>query len=309
MMSQNSNYTSAEVWLSLSKLLFILFITLFVAQFVAYGFALPLLNYSTEELEALITAPKEYPHHRMAFLLLEGIIRILLFIAAPMFFLNYIDTGNDALSIQTNPNPKLILWVLLPVIVMTAIPLDSHIIAWNQTIHLPDFLASYENWALAREKEAAELTLFLTQYENFTEYIIGLLIIAVVPAVGEELLFRGVLQNKVNLLLKNPHLSIWITAFIFSFIHFQFYGFFPRMLLGAMFGYLYWWSGNLVIAMVAHFINNGFTLTMIYCNQMGWTDYDLESTFPVSITAITSSVFCAALWIFWKNTTKDLRNS
>ncbi|MFY7789240.1 MAG: CPBP family intramembrane glutamic endopeptidase, partial [Thermoflexibacteraceae bacterium] len=203
----------------------------------------------------------------------------------------------------------LLLWVLLPVIVITAMPLDSHIIAWNQSIRLPEIFSNYENWALTREQEAMDLTLFLTKYENFIEFIIGLLIIAVAPAVGEELLFRGVLQNKVNLLLKNPHLSIWITAFIFSFIHFQFYGFFPRLLLGAMFGYLYWWSGNLAIAMVAHFINNGFTLTMIYCNQMGWTDYDLQNTFPVVITAVTTCIFVTALWIFWRNTSPENRNS
>jgi len=91
-----------------------------------------------------------------------------------------------------------------------------------------------------------------------------MLIVAVVPAVGEELLFRGVLQKIMIAWTKNPHFGVWITAFLFSALHLQFFGFFPRMLLGALFGYLFLWSKSLWLPILGHFINNGTVVLASY---------------------------------------------
>jgi membrane protease YdiL (CAAX protease family) len=137
-----------------------------------------------------------------------------------------------------------------------------------------------------------ELTTYLTNFENIVEFLAAIVILAVVPAIGEELLFRGILQNKITLLTKNYHVAIWVSAIIFSAIHFQFYGFVPRVLLGALFGYLYVWSGNLGVAILAHFINNGFTLFLIYAGL------SLDAVAPIELCVGATVLVITFLYLF-----------
>ena len=123
--------------------------------------------------------------------------------------------------------------------------------------------------------------------------------IGVLPAIGEEVLFRGVLQRKLTEHWVNPHLAIWVAAALFSAIHVQFYGFLPRLLLGALFGYLYYWSGSLLIAIFAHFVNNGVMVLMLYLYQRKLVDYNIEDNESVPWTAALVSLVvtvCPALW-------------
>ena len=85
-------------------------------------------------------------------------------------------------------------------------------------------------------------------------------------------------KNHVLRITKNIHVAIWVGAFLFSLFHLQFYGLVPRMLLGVMFGYLYYFSGNIIYPMIAHFVNNGFTLIMLYFYQQGIVDFNIENT-------------------------------
>ncbi len=105
--------------------------------------------------------------------------------------------------------------------------------------------------------------------------------IALIPAIGEELVFRGLIQPKIYKMSRNVHVAVWLTGFIFSFIHLQFYGLIPRMLLGVLFGYLYAWSGNLWYSILGHFINNGFTLIMYYLHQRQSVTINIEDTASV----------------------------
>jgi hypothetical protein len=99
---------------------------------------------------------------------------------------------------------------------------------------------------------------------------------------------------------KNIHVAIWISAFFFSAIHVQFFGFVPRMLLGALFGYLYYWSGNLWVPMFAHFVNNGFAVCMIYLYQKKIVDTNLDSpeAAPWPAVIVAAGIVATALWYF-----------
>ena len=99
--------------------------------------------------------------------------------------------------------------------------------------------------------------------------LINLVVMAVVPAIGEEFLFRGLLQRLFTSFFKNRHASIWVTAAIFSAIHMQFYGFLPRMMIGAMLGYMLVWSGSIWVPVTAHFINNALAVIFSYINTGG----------------------------------------
>jgi membrane protease YdiL (CAAX protease family) len=141
-----------------------------------------------------------------------------------------------------------------------------------------------------------ELTEYLTAFETIPQLLVGFVVIALIPAIGEELVFRGLLQPRVQRLTHNVHAAVWITGFIFSAIHFQFYGLIPRMLLGVLLGYLYVWSGNLWYPIVGHFTNNGFTLLMIFLYKKNTIDIDIEATSAVPIsTALYSLLVTVAL--------------
>ena len=126
----------------------------------------------------------------------------------------------------------------------------------------------------------ALLQQFLT-YGNGAWWVllINLLVLAILPAIGEELTFRGVLQQllygqlstlNVQRSTLNNHLAVWVTAFIFSFIHFQFYGFIPRLLLGALLGYALLWSGNIRYSMIMHATNNALSVLLFYLGTYVW---------------------------------------
>jgi hypothetical protein len=117
------------------------------------------------------------------------------------------------------------------------------------------------------EDSAARLTELFLVTDTTRDLMMNLLMIAILPAIGEEFLFRGVIQRLFTEWTRNNHIGIFLAAFLFSFIHFQFYGFLPRFMLGLFFGYLLFWSGSLWVPVTGHFINNA--LAVLYYHYTG----------------------------------------
>jgi membrane protease YdiL (CAAX protease family) len=179
----------------------------------------------------------------------------------------------------------------------------SPLVEWNMTVEFPEFLKGFERWARATEDRTAKLTEAMTTFGSETDLLIGIIVIALLPAIGEELVFRGMFQNEFFRATGNAHLAIWFSAIIFSTIHFQFYGFVPRLLLGALFGYLYFWSGNLLIPMFAHFLNNAFGVIMIYLHQHKITELNVEDTTaaPLQYVLLNAAITVGLLYYIWKH--------
>lgn len=154
---------------------------------------------------------------------------------------------------------------------------------------LPSFLSEVEVWMRAKEDNAMNITTQLLQMESGRDLLINIFIIGVIPAIGEELIFRGLIQQSINYGKSNYHLGIWASAFLFSAIHLQFYGFIPRLLLGALFGYLFYWSASLWIPIFAHFVNNSMAVIVAYYFRENGVEREIEqvgttsSTWPISI--------------------------
>ncbi|MBO7457572.1 MAG: CPBP family intramembrane metalloprotease [Paludibacteraceae bacterium] len=150
-------------------------------------------------------------------------------------------------------------FALAVLIMICAIPAINLLADLNSRISLPDSMASIERWMRAMEENAAALTERFLQAGNAGQLLLNIGLMALLPAIAEELSFRGTLQQVLD---GDPasrirtHTAIWVTAFIFSAIHMQFYGFIPRMLMGAMFGYVFVWTGSLWIPILMHFTNN-----------------------------------------------------
>lgn len=141
-------------------------------------------------------------------------------------------------------------------------PLMELIGRWNMDMRLPEALQSVEQWMRKQEDQMALLTEELVMVTSFELLLVNLLVMAVIPAVAEEVYFRGSLQHILTRLLGTSHAAIWVTAIIFSAIHVQFYGFFPRMILGLIFGYAFLWSRNIWVPIFGHFLNNA-TVTIL----------------------------------------------
>lgn len=148
-----------------------------------------------------------------------------------------------------------------------SLPVINFMVMLNEYLVLPSFLSDVELWMRETEKQLEVLTEAMMVMQQPSDLLLNLAVIALVPAVAEELLFRGLIQNLFSKLTTNIHVAIWITAALFSAIHMQFYGFIPRMVLGAAFGYMLFWSGSIWLPIAAHFANNGFAVLITYLNQ------------------------------------------
>lgn len=190
-------------------------------------------------------------------------------------------------------------------LMLCAVPGINLISLINQQIVLPSALKAIEDWMQSQEEAANLLTEQFLQVQSIGGLIENIGLMALLPAIGEELCFRGVLQSLIapriysevprplysyppSVLSKRIsariHIAIWITAAIFSFIHFQFYGFIPRMLMGAMFGYMVVWTGSLWIPMIMHFTNNALAVVSYYCIYNYQLDADWVDSFGTGDT-------------------------
>jgi uncharacterized protein len=158
------------------------------------------------------------------------------------------------LALDTSPRQAAYWLVFIALVVMT--PLVNGMIEWNESLRLPASMAGIEDWMKRTEEEAGKLTDAFLQVETTGGFLLNILMIAVLPAFGEEFLFRGVIQRMLGDWTRNMHVAILISAFAFSAMHLQFYGFLPRFFLGLVFGYLFFWTGSLWIPIFAHFLNN-----------------------------------------------------
>lgn len=211
-----------------------------------------------------------------------------------------------------NRFPSTASFLLVFALALCCLPLLELVVSWNQKMVFPEFLKNVELWMRAKENEAAVLTKQLLLMNSYADLAINLLMIAIIPAIGEELLFRGAFQNIFEKWFGNVHIAIWITAIIFSAIHIQFYGFFPRMLLGAMFGYLLFWSSSLWLPVFAHFLNNGMAVIMAFVwQQQGKSIEELEKTdtFPVSGYIFSAIFTLALLLVFYRQNKREVNST
>lgn len=182
----------------------------------------------------------------------------------PPFVIGYLYQGNAPKYLHLNKAISLQSVVLIIALMFCATPFINWTGEINNRMSLPDYMSGIEQWMKNSEATAEEITNAFLNVKGLGGMLFNLFMIALLPAIGEELLFRGVIQKICTNLTQNHHAAIWISAILFSALHMQFYGFIPRMLLGAIFGYLLVWSGSIWVPIIGHFINNAFAVIMMY---------------------------------------------
>ncbi|MBK8357120.1 MAG: CPBP family intramembrane metalloprotease [Saprospiraceae bacterium] len=173
-------------------------------------------------------------------------------------------------------------------ILMCSYPLVQFSSEVNKMIPLPDVLRNMED-------QTAKLVSLMLNNDSILVLLVNVFLIALIPAIGEELIFRGFLQTIIKKLIFHKHVTVWLTAIIFSAIHIQFEGFFPRMILGLVLGYLMMWSGNIIYPMIAHFTNNAVQVILQYTVRNDATRLEKMDNYNVPIWLVIGSVVVLAL--------------
>ena len=195
----------------------------------------------------------------------------------PALFMAYMVSAQPASYLSSDKKPILIHLILGILFLFLAQPFMAWMIHWNEGMHLPDSMAGVEQWMKDSEGKAGVLMNAFLAGDRLSDLLLNLFMIAVIPAIAEEFLFRGFIQKLFKEWLGNIHVAIFLSAFIFSAIHMQFFGFLPRLFLGMIFGYFMVWSGSIWVPVIAHFLNNASAVILYFLVARGTVQGDPET--------------------------------
>tara|TARA_B100000700_G_scaffold200250_1_gene220226 strand:- start:814 stop:1698 length:885 start_codon:yes stop_codon:yes gene_type:complete len=191
--------------------------------------------------------------------------------------------------------------LIILMIILFSQPLVSYCMQLNSDLinSISDYIPNIVEFFIKWEDSAKKITESFLEMNHFGDLLINLFLIAFIPAIGEEMFFRGIIQTKLKNILKNPHIAILIASFIFSAVHMQFFGFLARFILGAILGYLFYYSGSLWTSVMGHFINNGLAILLMYFPFSEKINTDIEN---IDISILQASIFLMIvlffLWIY-----------
>jgi len=217
----------------------------------------------------------------------------------PAFVFAYLENRRIPEFLKLDKTIDLKSFVLTTLVIFTVLPFTHWLLTINQNLRLPEFLGWLETWMKENEEAAAKLTEAFLKTESLSGLFVNILIVGVLAAVGEELLFRAVLIRLFNNWFKNIHLAVIVSALLFSAFHLQFYGFLPRFMLGLLFGYLFIWSGTIWLPVLAHFLNNASAVVVYYLFNVGTITTDAEEFGATDDWAILGLSLMGSLALLW----------
>ena len=218
-----------------------------------------------------------------------------------------------AMLINENPKESLGIknvsyhWFIIGFVMMYAIlPLNNVFAEWNAGLKLPESMSRIEELIKEMYESSAVVLEKLVNVNTFGGFVINLIMIAGLAALGEELLFRSIIQTSLIKTCKNAHVGIIIASAIFSFIHFDFYAFIPRLVLGMLLGYMFYYSRSIWVSMFMHFVNNATAVVIYYLNNIGVTNVDVETFGQTQLLPLLISI--ALMIILFRLAIKRMKN-
>ncbi|MDX9940731.1 MAG: CPBP family intramembrane glutamic endopeptidase [Bacteroidales bacterium] len=208
------------------------------------------------------------------------------------------------LYLKVRRQPLLLSLLVSALIMIVALPLVNYLMEINLKLSLPPFLEGLEEWMRSAEDGAEEVTKMFLEVTTWQGLLFNLFMIAVIPSIGEEFIFRGIVLKVFRQWFRNVHVAVWISALLFSAMHMQFFGFLPRLLLGLVLGYLFVWSRNLWIPIFAHFFNNAAAVIFYFLHHNGYINLDIEEVglgAGAPYYAMASVVLLIALFFYLRN--------
>ena len=272
-------------------------VSLLLTMVLGIVIALPFFGISIlEHLNELNDYSSEVAIHFMKYF---QVVNQIGFFILPAIMYAYLENRKPADYLKLNSKLNYAHLLVASILIIVSMPAINWLVEINEGMKLPEVFKGLENWMRDSENKTNQLTEAFLNVTTPGGLVINLIIIALLAAVGEELLFRGVILRLFIEWFKNIHLAVILSAILFSALHLQFYGFLPRMVLGILFGYIFIWSGSLWIPIVLHFIFNGITVVAAYLYYKGLIQTDVES-FGASDNAllVLSSFLLITLLLF-----------
>ena len=239
----------------------------------------------------------------------QGINSIFMFIVPPIvyYYITCKEHRMQELGFRSLTPPW---WLILigVALMFVCIPVTTQLTTWNENLSFGKNLTWLEDWIKSLEETAKAATEKMLNVDTIGGLLLNMVVVALIPAVGEEMTFRGVLQQSLTRKM-NPHVAIILSAAIFSFIHFQFYGFLPRMFLGVLLGYMFYVSGSLWTSIAMHFVNNGSAVLLYYLNNKGVINVDVDHFGAMSLSVTALSAVAVVGIIVWSWRKKETEGS
>jgi membrane protease YdiL (CAAX protease family) len=282
-----------------AKLMLLLILVLFfmiLGSAIAVLLAIPLYDLDLASLYRLIENPDE---NNIGIIKFFQIVQSVFLFIIPALLAAWLFSKNSFDYLQAGKGASVITLAMVLSSLFLAVPLMNAVTMLNSKLDLPDWMNGLENTVKSMEENAARLTELFLESNSMSDLAVNFLMIAILPALGEEFLFRGVIQRLFSDWTRNKHMGVILAAFLFSFIHFQFYGFIPRFLLGLYFGYLLVWSSSIWVPVAGHLINNGMAVIYYHFSKkpVGDTIMDKIGTGQDGHYPLYLSVFFTAILI------------
>jgi Predicted metal-dependent membrane protease len=236
------------------------------------------------------------------FLKISQLIVTVVTFLVPVLLLSRISRIKSKIFVRADKGLSFVTFLLAVLLMIAIQPLMNATADWFSNWSLPSSLSWLEHWLKNMEKQNLELVRQFLDVNSAGGLLFNILVVAIAPAVCEEFFFRGGLQQ-VFYARMNKHVAIWLAAAVFSAVHMEVSGFFPRMVLGASFGYLFIWTGSIWAPVIAHFVNNlcGVVTEYLIFNHM--IDKHVEKVGTgdtLWATVLGSAVFLASLWFVYQ---------
>lgn len=221
----------------------------------------------------------------------------------PAVALNYMAKSYNFSFLYLNRTIDIQKAIMIIVLLVVSLPLINAIMIWNQGLHLPTYMEGLESWMRDKEAQLTGITTVFMSTSSISGLFVNLIVMAVLPAFGEEFIFRAILLKWFSKVM-NIHVAILLSAFIFSAIHIQFLGFFPRFFIGLLLGYVFYWSGSLWAPILLHFLNNAMAVMSYFMYSKGIIQHDpatLGSIDSTPLAMVNILMFIGVLYWFYSN--------
>lgn len=218
----------------------------------------------------------------------------------PVFIFAFLDGNRIGSYLKLNSKPGFFILIFAGLSILLASPFINYVTEWNMQMQLPSAMGGIEEWMKGSEDKAAQLTVLFLDVRTLWGFLVNILMIGILPAFGEEFMFRGIVQPLFHKWTKNIHVAVLLSAFLFSAMHVQFFSFIPRFLMGILLGYSFVWSGSLWVPVFLHFVNNSAAVIMTFLFKLGRTDNSFETigTGEAAATQVLASMVLTAVAVF-----------
>lgn len=297
-----NSYSQAHPLTKIGIATFVILLCFLVIFVIAAVVAIPF--FGIDSFSSIVNSTMSFDEDNIPFLKYIQVVQSIGLFIFPSLLLAILFGGNIAKYLEIDKVPHTTSVSVAIAIILVSSPMINMLAELNSKLALPEFLSGIETWMRTSEDSANEITQLFLKVDSVWGLLFNIFMIGIIPALGEEFLFRGIIQRIFTDWTKNYHWGIWISAILFSALHMQFFGFIPRVILGAIFGYLLVWSGSLWFPIIAHFVNNSVAVIAYYLYNDGTITVDPDKIGTGSeyqIAGIISTTLVIMLfWYFYK---------